>query len=119
MIDEKQINEAIAYYSGKLDPSRGDAVVLAACYSLRDHLCPTTSNTAFGHSYAAGQPDKSNAVNGGNTTVGDYGNSEFLQTVKGKRPENVWAVVDELMQTLSVVNPRVYNSVMRKIKGEA
>lgn len=49
-------------------------------------------------------------------TVGEYGDSEFLLAAAGKAPEKAWAVVDELMDTLSLVNRRVYDSVLRKIK---
>lgn len=49
-------------------------------------------------------------------TVGEYGDSEFLLAVAGKDPAKAWAVVDELMDTLAMVNSKVYNSVMQKIK---
>lgn len=41
--------------------------------------------------------------------------SEFLQAACGKDSEKVWAVMDDLMSTLRVVNPRAYESVMRRI----
>lgn len=47
--------------------------------------------------------------------LGEYGSSDFLRAVKGKDPTAVWPVIDELMETLQVVNRRVYDSVMRKI----
>lgn len=49
--------------------------------------------------------------------VGEYGDSEFLLAVAGKNPAKAWAVVDELMDTLSLVNRKVYDSVLRKIKS--
>lgn len=52
-------------------------------------------------------------------TVGSYGDSDFLRAIEGKAPSKVWAIMDELMDTLAVVNERVYNSVMQKIgRGE-
>ena len=50
-------------------------------------------------------------------TVGEYGDSEFLLAVAGKDPAKAWTVIDELMDTLALVNRKVYDSVMRKIKG--
>ena len=44
-----------------------------------------------------------------------YGDSDFLQAVAGKDPAAVWEILDDLMDTLHVVNPRVYDGVMRKI----
>lgn len=53
-------------------------------------------------------------------TVGSYGDSDFLRAIEGKKPSTVWPIMDELMDTLAVVNARVYNSVMQKIKrGES
>lgn len=44
------------------------------------------------------------------------GDSEFLRAIKGKDSAAVWAVIDDLMDTLHVTMPRAYNGVMRKIK---
>lgn len=41
--------------------------------------------------------------------------SDFMQGVDGKDQQSAWAVMDELMDTLKVVNPQTYDSVMRKI----
>lgn len=49
-------------------------------------------------------------------TVGSYGDSDFLRAVTGKDPAKVWPIMDELMDTLAIVNAKVYNSVMQKIK---
>ena len=51
-------------------------------------------------------------------TVGSYGDSDFLRAIAEKNPSKIWPIVDELMDTLSVVNAKVYNSVMQKIKRE-
>lgn len=49
-------------------------------------------------------------------TVGEYGDSDFLLAVSGKDPAKVWPVIDELMDTLAMVNSKVYNSVMQKVQ---
>lgn len=119
MIDEKQIQEAIAYCQGKLDPSRSDAILLAACYVLQDHLAEDTDgNSVAGYSFAAPveQAETYTDNQSGDISVGDYGESEFLQAIRGKRPADVWAIMDDLMQSLAVVNPRVYDGVMRQIR---
>lgn len=51
-------------------------------------------------------------------TVGSHGDSDFLRAIAEKNPSKIWPIVDELMDTLSVVNAKVYNSVMQKIKRE-
>lgn len=77
MIDEKQIQEAIAYYGGKPDPKREDAIALAACYILQDHIAPAQPagdpDRLTGYSYAPPPVDAAAPE-----VVGDYGESDFL-----------------------------------------
>lgn len=49
--------------------------------------------------------------------TGRYGDSEFLREIEGRDMEGVLQVMDDLMDTLQVANPRVYNGVMRKIRA--
>lgn len=44
-----------------------------------------------------------------------YGESEFIRVIDGKDTQKVWAVIDELMTTLEVINPRLYQGVMVKL----
>ena len=44
-------------------------------------------------------------------------NSEFLQAIIGRKSAEMWAVMGELMDTLQAINPRLYNSVLRKINN--
>ena len=50
-------------------------------------------------------------------TVTVDGNSEFLQAISGRKSSEMWAVMGELMDTLQAINPRLYNSVLRKINN--
>lgn len=45
------------------------------------------------------------------------GDSEFLQAVNGRDSVAVWAIVDDLMDTIRVTTPRAYDNVMRRIKA--
>lgn len=42
--------------------------------------------------------------------------SEFLQAVDGKDSVQVFAIMDDLMDTLRATAPRVYDHIMRKVK---
>lgn len=46
----------------------------------------------------------------------EYGDSDFLRAVSRVDDARAWIVMDELMDSLKVVNERVYNSVMRKLE---
>lgn len=51
------------------------------------------------------------------SVVGDYGDSDFLRAASGVDQHDAWAIMDDLMDTLHTVNPRVYEGVMRKIRA--
>lgn len=42
--------------------------------------------------------------------------SDFLRAVASVDPSHAWEVMDELMDSLKVVNERIYNNVMRKLE---
>lgn len=52
------------------------------------------------------------------TVIGNYGDSEFLKVINGMYADDVWMLMDELMETLMIVNPRLYDGVMRRLKGQ-
>lgn len=84
---------------------------LASLYTIRDKLMGEGS-TMDKQRHIEGY---SRAAQSSDLMIGDYGSSEFLKTINGKEASSVWSVINELMETLQVVNPRVYNSVLRKL----
>ena len=50
--------------------------------------------------------------------VDNYGDSDFLQSVSGIDQSRAWAIMDEHMDNLKLINERLYNDVMRKIKRQ-
>jgi flavodoxin len=85
---------------------------LAAIYTVLDHLYPEEPKQEYtlerGYS---GESEEEKAE-----IISDYGDTEFLSAISGRNAESVWLLMDELMTTLMVVNPRLYDSVMRKIQ---
>lgn len=82
---------------------------LAAIYTVLDHLYPVVSARELGgYSGAVGTEETERSVS-------RYGNTEFLDAISGKDQREMWLLMDELMTTLSVINPRLYDGVMRKI----
>lgn len=86
-------------------------VLLAALYICRDQLRAKRSEDRPAHpaAQAAGAPAEKAEPRQ------SYGDSDFLRVVSQKDPAHAWRVMDELMETLHIVEPRVYNSVMRKL----
>lgn len=113
MLDEAEIRKEIARLEYE-ESSYPNYAKLANLYVIRDKMQGAENARDKFAGYYSGAPAPATAEP---ATVGEYGDSEFLLAVAGKDPEKAWAIIDELMDTLALVNRKVYDSVMRKIKG--
>lgn len=104
MITEKDLQEAIAECQGQRNPTANTCIKLAAFYTIRNEL--------FG---AKPEPVRYSFASGNQTISFDSG-SEFSQAVKGKDPDEVFKVLDELMEAVQATNPKLYASVMRRLR---
>ena len=51
------------------------------------------------------------------TTVNYNSDAEFFQLANGMEYDRVWKIIAELMETLQVINPRLYAGVIKKLKA--
>lgn len=113
MITEQELLEAIAECQGQRNPNSNTCIKLASFYTILDHIRDRveqeTPKSLPTYSFSA-PPDPD--------TIIYNGDSEFADLIHGMESDRVWRVMEELMNTLSVVNPRLYNGVLRKIRGE-
>ena len=121
MLDKAEIRKEIARLEYE-ESSYHNYAMLADLYVIRQQMQEDEqgSRSTRLHAYSG---DPTPAVQAAASqaevpqTVDSYGDSDFLRAVEGKDPSKVWTIMDELMDTLSLVNRRVYDSVMRKISG--
>lgn len=111
MLNEQEINEEIAALENKRNHSATDCANLANLYSIRDHAFRRTELDQHISAYSQASAPIATSV------LDNYGDSDFLLVVSGKVPADAWGIMDDLMDTLRVVNPRVYESVMRKMRS--
>lgn len=78
---------------------------LAAIYTVLDHLYGEEQPMIMGYS-------NDNKVE---STIGLYGDSQFLTMIAGKSAKEMWLLMDELVEAVSVYNPRIMNSFYNKI----
>lgn len=104
----KELDWAISELEGQ-ESSENRYMLLAALYTCRNQMLGNTrpEPSAAAYSEAAGPEPQ---------MLEQYGDSDFLQAVAGKDSAAAWSVIDELMETLRVVNSRTYESVMRKLR---
>ena len=110
MLDPKEIDIEIARleYGESSYPAYAK---LATLYTIKNQM---NKQDPENHSYE--QAHSASPAAEMSVDVGRHGDSEFLREVEGKDREQVWGIMDDLMDTLQVANPRVYNGVMRKIR---
>ena len=106
MITKQDLDSAIAECQGQRNPTAGTCMKLAAFYTIRKELFQEPERM---YSYAP-PPEEP-------TAIGNYGTSDFLTAVEGKPIQSVLHIMDELMESMQVLQPRIYNSVMRKISA--
>lgn len=104
MIKEEDLQEAIAECQGVRNPNANTCLKLASYYTILDHTKEEEKPAAYSYAPAPDQVDFS------------FSDSEFARMVDGRPAEDMWRLMDELMSTLQVINPRLYNGVMRKIE---
>lgn len=82
-----------------------NAEKLATFYTLYDHL------------YVQKEPMQ-RVESTREVTIDKYGDSEFLKAITDRKAEDVWMVMDELMEAIRALNNRLYQATLDRINGE-
>lgn len=107
MITRRDLEEAIAECQGRRNPDANTCIKLAAFYTIRDHLFPEQKEiTGEVPSYSYSGPD----------VIQYDGESEFAQTINGLETDQALQIIEEAMQAVSVLQPRLYESIIRKLR---
>lgn len=110
MITEHDLAEAIAECEGQRHPNASTCLKLASFYIIRDKMFPKQQENEpmFYSTKSEEQQMNEKAEHVENE-------SEFRQAVIGLSLNEVVEIMDELMETLKVISPRLYDGVMRKV----
>ena len=50
------------------------------------------------------------------TYIETSGDSEFLRAVDGRKAEKVWKLIDELVEAVKILHPRMYTTFIDKVQ---
>jgi hypothetical protein len=106
MITRRDLDEAIERIRGQVNQTMSECVRLAALYTIRDHLDAEPTDGYYGAASPAQETE---------TVIGDYGDTEFLQMIAGMNSADVWPVMAEAMESLKIMEPRLYAGILRKL----
>lgn len=113
MITEQDLQAAIAECEGTRNPNANTCLKLAAFYTIKDKLYPDEpQEITYNNVYSGAAESK---------TVEKpmlKSDTEFARAAEGVSTEHLFAVMDELMTTIQILQPRLYDGVMRKLTTE-
>jgi len=115
LIYEKDLDESIARYQGEVNPSIETCQKLAACLTVKRELygkperLPVVADHAISYSHAAAPAEPAD------THIDYDSGTDFSRAIDGRDPADIWPIVDELVSTLQVIQPRLYDAFMRKL----
>ena len=116
MITEKEVSQAIE--ECMREPVTGTKrAVLADLIIIQDYLFgePTRAQEVPKpmpiQSYSAPQTLEQVEI-----YVETNGDSEFLKAVDGRKAERVWKLMDELVEAVKILHPRMYSTFIDKIQ---
>jgi len=107
LIKKEELLEAIAECQGQRNPNAVTCYKLASYYTILDHITDASKKEEPVRSYSLAPPPADKVYYESDT--------EFGNKVQNMDINDVLSVMDELMETLAVINPRLYNGVMRKL----
>lgn len=114
MIHETDLNEAIAECLGKRNPDAQTCIKLAAFYTIKQHM--------YGHAdeeeiQSSREPESSYSFSSGDGTFRYESDTAFGKAIKGMEEDQVMPLIDELVETIRVINPRLYEAFLRKLNS--
>ena len=105
MITKQDLETAIAECQGKRNPDARTCMMLAAFYTIRREMYGEVKDAVPAYSYAPA-PSRNIELNS---------DSDFARAVDGREQGEVLPIINELMGTLQILYPRLYNAVMEKL----
>ena len=104
MITEQDLQEAIAECKGQRNPNANTCIKLAAFLTIQREM------------YGEKEIAPTYSYDTGNSGYIEYhSDTDFGAAVEGRKQKDIFPILYELMSTLQIIQPRVYDSVMRKI----
>ena len=111
MITEKDLQEAIAECQGQRTPNASTCIKLAAFYTIKRELFGEGKYVeqlpASGYSYAMQTESEPMIMNDSD--------SEFARAIDGRPQAEIWPLMDEMMDTIHAIHPRLYSAVMDRL----
>ena len=115
MITEKEIEQAIK--ECLREPVTGNKrAVLADLIIIQDYLFGEPMQAHEAPQPMPMQSYSAPPVEQVETYIETTGDSEFLRSVDGRKADKVWKLIDELVEAVKILHPRMYTTFIDKVQ---
>ena len=115
MITEKEIEQAIE--ECMREPVTGNKrSVLADLIIIQDYLFGEPMQAQESPHPIPMQSYSAPPMEQVETYIETTGDSEFLKAVDGRKADKVWKLMDELVETVKILHPRMYTTFIDKVQ---
>ena len=115
MITEKEIAQAIE--ECMREPVTGNKrAVLADLIIIQDYLFGAPMQAQEVPQPMPAQSFSAPPVEQAETYIQTSGDSEFLKAVDGRRADKAWKLIDELVEAVKILHPRMYTTFIDKVQ---
>jgi len=97
VIDKESLQEAIRECLSEQNPNARTCIKLAAYYIILDHM-------------------EKDPPNDNSFSSGKQADSEFAQMISERSVSDIIPVIADMMDDLQIVNPRMYENIIRRLK---
>lgn len=103
MITLKDLETAIAECQGVRNPDAKTCIMLAAFYTIKNEMFGEEKQAGYSYEPA---PEP---------TIQLHSNSYFSRLVNGRKQDEVMPIIDELIDTVQIIQPRLFDAFMEKL----
>ena len=115
MITEKEVSQAIE--ECVREPVTGNKrAVLADLIIIQDYLFGEPMQAQEAKQPMPMQSYSAPPMEQVETYIETSGDSEFLRAVDGRKADKVWKLIDELVEAVEILHPRMYTTFIDKIQ---
>lgn len=115
MITEKEVSQAIE--ECMREPVTGNKrAVLADLIIIQDYLFGEPALAQEAPHPMPMQSYSAPPVEQVETYIETTGDSEFLKAVDGRKADKVWKLIDELVEAVKILHPRMYTTFIDKVQ---
>lgn len=115
MITEKEVAQAIEQCMQ--EPVTGNKrAVLADLIIIQDYLFGEPTRAQEAQQPMQMQSYSAPPIEQVETYIETTGDSEFLKAVEGRKADKVWKLIDELVEAVKILHPRIYTTFIDKVQ---